>query len=331
MSTISGSIEGKNILILGGLGFIGSNLAQTLCRYDCTITIFDALIEGLGGNLANIKEIKDEVQLVKGDIRDFALVEQHVRDKDIIFNCAGQTDHVRSMKEPFLDIDINCRGIMNVLEAVRTVNDSAKIVFTGTRSQFSKMVYSPFDEDHPEFPSDIYSANRSVGEKYHLIYYRAHGIKSTSLRLTNIYGPRSPISHGGHNVINFFVRLAITDQTIPIYQPGQQKRDILFIEDAVDSLIGAAITDRSDGEVFIVGSGKPVPLIDIAKMIVNYAGSGEVTLVPWPENRKKIEVGDVVLNIDKIKKILGWNPRTNFEEGIKKTISFYRGRLNEYI
>lgn len=324
-------MDGQNVLISGGLGFIGSNLAHRLVKLGSNITIYDALLPQYGGNLANIKEIADEVVNIKGDIRDFDLLKEHVREQDIIFDCAAQVSHIDSMSDPYTDIDINCRGTITLLEAVRRFNDDVKIIYTGTRSQVGRMEYSPIDEKHPEFPTDIYSANKSVAEKYHLIYYKAYDIPTTSLRISNTYGPRAQIRHKGYGIINYLIRMAILDEVITVYEPGTQTRDCIYVDDVVDSMILAAQSDKANGEVFFVGSGKNVMFIDLVKLIVRTAGSGKWKFVPWPSERKSIEVGDISLNIEKIQRLLGWRPKTSLEEGLKKTVEFYRDRIHDYL
>lgn len=324
-------MDGRNVLITGGLGFIGSNLTHRMVELGANVTIYDALFPQFGGNLANIKEIEGKIVDIRGDIRDFDLLKEHVKDEDVIFNCAAQVSHIESMNDPYTDIDINCRGAINLLEAARRFNDDVKIVYTGTRSQVGRMEYSPIDEKHPEFPTDIYSANKSVAEKYNLIYYKAYGIPTISLRISNTYGPRAQIIHKGYGIINYLIRMAILNEVITVYEPGTQTRDCIYVDDVVDSMILAAQSDKADGEVFFVGSGKDVTFIDLVKLIVKVAGSGQWKFVPWPSERKSIEVGDISLNIEKIQRFLGWRPKTSLEEGLRKTIEFYRERIHNYL
>jgi UDP-glucose 4-epimerase len=268
---------------------------------------------------------------VRADIRDFDKLKEQVKDQDVIFNCAAQVSHIESMNDPYTDININCTGTINLLEAARKFNDDAKIVYTGTRSQVGKMEFMPIDEKHPEFPTDIYSANKSVSEKYHLIYYKAYGIPTTSLRISNTYGPRAQIRHKGYGIINYLIRMAILNEVITVFEPGTQTRDCIYVDDVVDSMILAAQSHKSNGEVFFVGSSKDVMFIDLVKLIIKIAGNGRWKFVPWPSERKSIEVGDISINIDKIQKLLGWYPKTTLEEGLKRTIGFYNERLYEYL
>jgi UDP-glucose 4-epimerase len=324
-------MDDQNVLITGGLGFIGSNIAHRALEVGANVTIYDAMLPEYGGNSANIEEIKDRLLNVRGDIRDFDSLKEHVKDQDYIFHCAAQVSHLNSMRDPHLDIDINCRGTINLLEAARRFNDEAKIVYVGTRSQVGKMDYSPVDESHSEFPTDIYSANKSVAEKYTLIYYKTYGLQTTSLRLTNTYGPRAQIKQKGYGIINYLIRMAILNEVITVYEPGTQTRDCIYVDDVVDSLLLAAQNENSKGETFFVASGKNFKFIDIVKLIIKTAGSGEWKFVPWSSERKSIEVGDVDLSISKIEKVLGWRPKTILEEGLCKTVKFYRDRISSYV
>ena len=324
-------MDGQRILITGGLGFFGSSLAISLVKLGAKVTSYDALLPQYGGNLASIAEISDKIEDVRGDVRDSEMLSKYIRDKDVVFNCAAQVSHVDSMTDPYLDVEINCRGNLNVLEAVRKYNDSAKIVYVGTRSQVGVMRKNPIDENHPEFPRDIYSANKAVAEKYHLIYTAAYGIYTTSMRVTNAYGPRAQMRNPSYGVVNRFIKLALNDEIIPVYEPGTQTRDLVFINDSIDALILGAQDQRANGEVFFVGSGEKTTLIDIAKVVISKARSGKLALVPWPEERKQVEVGDVSVTPQKIGEILGWHPKTNLDYGMEKTVEFYRAHLSEYI
>lgn len=321
----------QNVLVTGGLGFIGSNLAHRLVSLGANVTVYDALLPQYGGNLANIKEIKEKIRDVRADVRDFDQLKEYVKDQDVIFNCAAQVSHIDSMNDPYSDIAINCVGAINLLEAARRFNDDVKIVFTGTRSQIGKIDYSPADEKHPEFSMDIYSANKSAAEKYHLIYYRSYGIPTTSLRISNAYGPRAQVKQKGYGVVNYLIRMALQDEVITVYEPGTQKRDFIYIDDVVDSMILAAQSDLANGEVFFVGSGIETTFVDIVRLIINIACSGTWKFVPWPPERKSIEVGDIALDLGKIQNLLKWNPEVDLDEGLRRTVEYYRERIRDYL
>ena len=321
----------KRVLILGGMGFLGSTTAHYLVNLGANVTIIDAMLPQYGGNKVNINGIDDELEFIKGDIRDTELLIKNVVDKDFIINYAAQVSHTYSMVDPYLDIDINCIGNLNILEAVRKYNDEVKLIYIGTRSQIGRMKYDPIDEDHPEYPTDIYSANKSVAEKYYLIYSSSYDIPVVSLRITNVYGPRAQVKSPSYGVVNYFIRLAIEGKTINVYEPGSQKRDLLYVDDAVNAVLLSCIHDKISGEVFNVASGSTHSLLEIVQKIVGLSEKGNWQLVPWPKKSKNIEVGDVSINIRKISEILNWQPLFTLEEGLKRTFSYYRACLEEYL
>jgi len=320
-------VKGKRVLITGGLGFLGSNIAHKLVEEGAEVTLFNNTVD----NLANVVEIRNNVEIIKGDIRKLEQLKEPIKDKDIVFNCAAQISHPLSMKNPFLDIDINCVGAMTVLEAARQFNDSARIVFSTTSTQVGKMLYCPIDELHPEFPTDVYAADKYAGEKYHLVYNKAYGLPTSVVRLSNMYGPRARIGSANVIVINYFIGLALQGKEITVFEPGTQTRNVLYVEDAVNAMIFAAEKEKAIGEVFFACSDEKYPIIKIAEEIISIAGKGSLKLVPWPKERKSIEIGDVDISNKKIKEVLGWSAQFSLNEGLKKTIQFYENRLEDYL
>ena len=314
----------KEILVTGGLGFVGSNIVIRLVDLGAKVTIIDNMLEGSGANLDNIKDIRDKTNLIIGDIRNDEDVKKAIMGKEIIFNCAAQVSHVISMNNPYLDIDINLKGNLTLLENCRKFNDKAKIVYTGTRGQMGKLEKIPADETHKEDPTDVLGINKLAAEHYHIIYHGAYGIRTTSLRLVNTFGPRSEIDDPKHNIVNWLIGRAIKNEKITVYEPGTQKRDCNYVEDVVDALLLAGINEKSNGRIYNIGSGRAVEFVELVKKIIEIAGTGIWEFVVWPKERKSIEVGDSLLSFDKIKKDLGWAPKTSLEEGLKKTINFYR-------
>ncbi len=318
--------KGKEVLITGGLGAIGSNLAIRVVENGANVTILDNKLENSGANINNIREVKDKVTLIIGDIRNEDDIRKSVKDKDIIFNCAAQISHVISMESPYLDLDINLKGNIMLLEGCRKHNDNVKIVYTGTRGQIGKLDYMPANEDHPDNPTDIYGINKLIAEHYHVIYYQYYGIRATSIRLVSTYGPRAQIDHPLHSIINWFIGMSLKNKTIPLYKPGTQKRDCTYVDDAIEALMLAGLSKKSDGQVYNLSSGNKIPLVQIVKKIIEISGKGKYEFVSWPKIREKIEVGDTLLSYNKIKKDLGWEPKTNLDEGLRKTIEFYKQR-----
>ncbi|MEK6846227.1 MAG: NAD-dependent epimerase/dehydratase, partial [Nanoarchaeota archaeon] len=309
---------------------IGSCLAIKCVELGARVTILDNLTPETGANLANLKDVQEKINFILGDLRDEKLKEI-VKEKALIFNCAAQVSHTLSMKDPYLDLDINIKGTLNLLEACRHFNSKARIIHTGSRSEFGATKTLPIGESCPDNPADIFSANKLGAELYYKIYHHAYGLFTVTLRLTNVYGPRAQLNNPGYNFINFFVGKVLQNQEITVYEPGTQLRDICYVEDAVEAMILAAQNENAAGKVYIVGTGKPTCPKELAQLMVSTAKSGSFRMIPWPPERKVLEPGDIILDYSLIKKELGWEPRTSIEEGIKKTIDFYRERLSDYI
>lgn len=326
---LDNAYKGKKILVTGGLGFIGSNIAHELVRLGSDVTILDSLYSKGGGNLFNIKGIENNVRLNFADMRDEAAVNQLVKGKDYIFNLAAQLSHVESMENPFEDLEINCLGTLTMLEACRKYNDSVKIIFSGTRSQYGRIVYTPVDENHPINPVDTNGISKHAAEQYHLLYSRTYGIKTTSLRLTNTYGSRHLMRHSRQGFLNWFIRQAMDNEVIKIFGDGKQVRDFHYVDDVVHALLLAGESKHSEGEVFNLG-GESINLINLVKLIIKIIPRGSFELVPFPDERKKIEIGSYIANYEKIKNTLGWEPKIGLEEGIKKTVEFYEEHRKEY-
>ena len=324
-------MEGKKVLITGGLGFIGSNLARKCVKLGAKVTIFDCLDPRSGGNLYNIADIAESVQVSYHNILDFDQVSQVVPEKDIIFSCASSTSHAFSMREPWIDSDVNSKGVINLLEAVRRFNQKAKFVHLGTSTQLGKLSYQPADEKHPEFPTDIYSANKSVSEKYTLIYSKAFNICSTVIRLSNVFGPRACIHSSEFTFNNYFIGLALQGKNITVYGDGRQIRNVLYVDDAVSAMVLAAQSKASKGEVFFAVGDKHFSVAEIAEATVKHLGKGAVIYVDWPIGKKVTDVGDAILSNKKIKDLLGWTQETNLESGFAQTKAYYENCLKEYL
>ncbi len=313
----------KKILITGGLGFIGSNLAIKLVEYGAKVLIIDSLIPNYGGNLFNIEPIKDKVKVDKSDIRDSKKIDKLVKDQEIIFNLAGTLSHVDSMTDPMTDLEINCRAQLSLLESVRIYNPSAKIIFAGTRNQYGKAKLLPVSEDHPQEPTDINGINNIAAEKYHLMYSSVYGIKTVSLRMTNTYGPRHQMRHPRQGVLNWFIRKVIDGEPVELYGDGNQIRDVNYIDDVVEALLTVAQSDKGWGEAYNLGD-TPVTLTNFVKEVIKIFGKGKIVIKPMPNDRKKIEIGDYKANWSKINQVYGWKPGISLKEGIKSTIDYYR-------
>ena len=321
----------RPVLITGGLGFVGSNLAHRLAALDARVLIVDSLIPDYGGNLFNIHGIEDRVRVNIADIRQQSTMNYLVRGHDVIFNLAGQVSHIDSMQDPYTDLDINCRSQLCVLEACRHNNPSVKVVFAGTRQVYGRPDRLPVTEDHLVRPTDVNGINKAAGEYYHLVYNNVFGVRACSLRLTNVYGPRQLIKHNRQGFIGWFIRLAVEGATIPIFGDGSQLRDFVYVDDAADAFLRAGASEACNGEVFNVGGTEPISHTDLTRLLVRIAGSGSVRHVDWPPDKKAIDIGSFYADSSKFKRTTGWAPAVSIEEGLARTVEFYREHLGQYV
>ena len=324
------SLSGKRILVTGGLGFIGSNLARRLVTEGASVTLCDAMIEGYGGNPANIREIRSEVQIDTADVRDSTAMERLVADQDVVFHLAAQVSHVMSLSNPYPDIDINIKGTAVLLEACRKTNPGALIVRSGTRGQYGPAVKLPVSEETPSDPRGIYEISQLSAEMICRTYTRIHGIRTVPLRLTNVYGPRGQMKHSQFGVVNWFVRLALLGEPIPIFGSGQILRDFLYVEDCVDALLRAAEAPAAVGEILNVGHDRPSTFLEVAEVLREIVPETRIAFTEFTPERKAQEPGDFVSDITKIRALLGWEPKTSLRDGLARTVEFYRERKEEY-
>lgn len=328
--TREGAFSGKNVLILGGLGFLGSSLALRLKEMGARVLLADAMIEEYGGNLFNIDPIVADVQINYCDIRDEHAMGQLVRGQDYIFHSAAQVCHLKSLNDPYPDIDINIRGTAVIMEALRQHNPSAKLVKLGSRGQYGSVLQLPAGEEAKPEPKGIYEISLLAAEHIIGSYWRNHGIQSVLTRLTNIYGPRAQMRHNRFGVANWFVRLAIEDKTIPVFGDGLIKRDFLYIDDCVEALLRLAILPEACGQVFNVGHDQPSNFLELTRTIINVAKTGRYQHTPFSPERKAQEPGDFYTDIMKIRRMTGWSPETSLDEGIRRTVDFYRMHKEHY-
>ena len=316
--------QGKRVLITGGLGFIGSNLAIRLVELGADVTLVDSLIPTYGGNLWNIEPIKDKVRINISDVRDPFSMKYLVSGQDFLFNLAGQTCHVDSMENPETDLAINTQAQLHILEACRHHNPDIKIVFTSTRQVYGRPLRIPVDEDHPLVPVDINGVHKLAAEQYHRLYNNIYGIHSVILRLTNTYGPRMRVVDARQTFLGIWIRRILEGQPILIYGDGTQLRDYNYIDDVVDALLLTAAANRSWGQVLNLGSTEVFSLTETAQVFLKLIPGGEVKYVPFPKDRLAIDIGDYQGDFSKISKELNWEHKTNFEDGLRKTLDYYR-------
>jgi len=331
MYNFENKFKDKKVLITGGLGFIGSNLAHRLVDLGANVTIVDSLIWAYGGNKANIKGIEDKMHVNIGDIRDRYSINSLIKDQDYLFNLAGQVSHIDSMKDPFTDLEINTTSQLSILESCRQHNPDIKVIYASSRQIYGKPEYLPVDEKHPVHPTDVNGINIMSGEWYHILYNNVHNIRACSLRMTNVYGPRQLIKHNRQGFIGWFIRLAVEGKKIQIYGDGAQRRDLNYVDDVCDALLLSAVSDKSNGQIYNLGSNEIISLKDLTEILIDVSGTGEYELIDWPDEKKKIDIGDYYGDFSKIRNELGWEPKTNLRDGLKETVEYYKQNINEYL
>jgi UDP-glucose 4-epimerase len=326
-----GTYSKSNVLITGGLGFIGSNLARRLVALGAEVTLVDSLIPQYGGNLFNIHDIKDRVNVNVCDVRDPFAMAYLLKGKDFLFNLAGQTSHLDSMTDPQTDLDINVKAQLSILEACRQHNPEVKIVFASTRQLYGKPSYLPVDEKHPIQPVDVNGINKLAGEWYHLLYNNVYGIRACALRLTNTYGPGMRVKDARQTFLGIWIRHLLEGTQIKVFGDGKQLRDFNYIDDCVDALLLVGINELVNGNVYNLGSLEVISLKDLAEMIVSLGYGGSFELMPFPPERKAIDIGDYYSDFSSIQHELNWKPKVDLREGLEKTLFFYKNHLHHYL
>jgi len=328
--TIDRAFHGKRVLITGGLGFIGSTLASRLVHLGADVILVDSLIPEYGGNLFNIDGVENKIRVNISDVRDEHSMKYLVRGQDFLFNLAGQTSHLDSMQDPYTDLEINCRAQLSILEACRKHNPGIKIVFASTRQIYGKPEYLPVDEKHLLRPVDVNGINKMAGEWYHILYNNVHNIGSCSLRLTNTYGPRMRVKDARQTFLGIWIRLLVEGKAFEVWD-GEQLRDFTYVDDAVEALLLAAAKEEANGQVYNLGGDCTISLKALASLLVEVNGGGRFTLRSFPEDRKRIDIGDYFADDQRIRKTLDWNPRVPLREGLAKTLAYYRAHLKRYL
>lgn len=320
----------KRVLITGGLGFIGSNLARKLCQMGAEVVLVDSLLPMYGGNLFNVEDIRTQVGINITDVRDPHAMAHLVQKQDFVFNLAGQTSHLDSMTDPMTDLNINAAAQLSLLEVCRQHNPAVKIVFASTRQLYGKPEYLPVDESHPIQPVDVNGINKLAGEWYHILYNNVYGIKACALRLTNTYGPGMRVKDARQTFLGIWLRRLIEGKPIAVFGDGLQLRDFNYVDDVVDALLLAAANEDADGQVFNLGSDEVVNLQQVAEMMTKLQPGSSYEIVPFPPERKAIDIGDYYSDFNKIKQVLGWSPRVGLQQGLAASLAYYRQHHDKY-
>jgi len=321
----------KRCMITGGLGFIGSNLAHRLVELGASVTLVDSLIPEYGGNLQNTDALdKDRVRINIADVRDEYSMNYLVQDQHYLFNLAGQTSHLDSMHDPYTDLEINCRAQLSILEACRKHNPNVRIVYASTRQIYGKPDYLPVDERHLLHPTDVNGINKMAGEWYHIVYNNVYGIKACALRLTNTYGPRMRVKDARQTFLGIWIKQLIMGEPIKVFGDGLQIRDLNYVDDVVEAMVLAAGSDGVHGQIFNLGADETINLRDLAELLIELNGSGRYEIVPFPADRKSIDIGDYYGDYRLIQGRLGWRPVVSLREGLARTLAFYHEHQQFY-
>ena len=320
---------GSDILVTGGLGFLGSNLAHRLVEMGARVTLVDSLIPEYGGNLFNIAGIEDKVQVNISDVRDEHSMKYLVQGKDLLFNLAGQTSHLDSMQDPYTDLEINARSQLYILEACRHYNPDIKIVFASTRQIYGRPEYLPVDEKHPLRPVDINGVNKLAGEWYHLLYNEVYGIRTSILRLTNTIGPRMRVKDARQTFLGIWVRRLLECKPIEVWG-GQQLRDFTYVDDAVDAFLIAGADDAANGQAYNLGGDGAISLHNLAELLIEVNGGGEYAIREFPSERKRIDIGDYYADDGLIRSTLDWEPKVALREALARILAYYRKQHHFY-
>ena len=324
--------SGKRVLITGGLGFLGSSLANRLSTLGAQVIILDSLNPLYGGNRFNLNPaLVQKMRVFIGDVRDKNLVSELVDGVDVIYHFAAQVSYIDSGNIPYEDLDVNQMATLNILEACRHINPQAKVLFASSRLVLGETKMSNISEDHPTDPLSLYGVHKLASEKYLNVYYRNFGIPTTVLRITNPYGPRQQIKHNKYSLVGWFIRQAIEGKSIPVFGDGRQLRNYIYVDDIVDAFLGCGATTATDGQLYFVGSRENSEFREMVELVVETVGCGTIRYVPWPKDYEKVETGDVIIDTTKLNNTIGWEPKISLKEGVLRTYQYYEKNWKEYI
>lgn len=314
----------KKVLVTGGLGFIGSNLVRALVDLGANVTVIDNLDPLFGGNLFNLSDLGEDVDVHIGDVRDSVKMRRLLEGQAILFHLAAQTSHVGSMQDPLKDLEINVMAHLRIMEVCREINSDIKIVFTSTRQIYGQPDGLPVTEEHALRPPDVNGINKIAAESYLKLYHEHYGIRSCVLRLTNTYGPGMRVKDARQTFLGVWVRNLLENRPIQIYGDGKQLRDFNYIDDCVSALLLAAADENTDGGVFNIGSEEVISLVDLANVLIDLGVDGTYDLVPFPEERKNIDIGSCYSDYTLFREKTAWRPDVCLRDGLNKTVVYYK-------
>lgn len=321
----------RRVMVTGGLGFIGSNLARRLVDLGAEVVVVDALVPNFGGNPANLSGLYDKLQVCHFDLCDGEQLATQLRGCEVVFNLAGQVSHLDSMRNPLVDLDANVRAQLVLLETCRVHTPQARVIFASTRQIYGRPTYLPVDEHHPLKPVDVNGVHKMAAEAHHILYHQVYGLHTVCLRLTNTFGPRMRIKDARQTFLGFWLRRVVEDGAFEVWG-GAQKRDLTHVDDVVDAfLLAAASSDIGGGQFFNIGGSPPITLHELAELLVGVARTGRYELNEFPTERKRIDIGDYFADDRRFRELTGWQPKVSVPEGLASTIAYYRAYLNDYI
>lgn len=315
--------DGKRVLVTGGVGFIGSNLALRLVELGARVLLVDSMLPAYGAHLRNIEPVRERVRVNFSDVRDRHSLDYLVSGEDLIFSLAGQVSHSESMRDPMTDLEINCRSQLSLLEACRERNPGVRVIFASTRQLYGRPQYLPVDEEHPLKPVDVNGINKLAAEMYYSLYHRVHGMHTVSLRLTNTYGPRMDLASDVKGFMGIFLRKALRGETVQVYGDGRQRRDFNYVDDAVEALLLAGAREELSGAVFNLGHPEPASLLDVLEALHRHCDF-QHELIPFPPAAAAIDIGDYFGDFRRFQRATGWEPRLRLAEGVERSVAFYR-------
>jgi UDP-glucose 4-epimerase len=330
MNHFASYYRGLKVLVTGGLGFIGSNLARRLVDLGAEVLVVDSLLPNTGGNCVNLKDLKNRLRVKIVDLRNAQQIDSLVSGHSVIFNLAGTVSHLDSMTDPLSDMGANVHAQIVLLEACRHRAPEARIVFASTRQIYGRPISCPVDESHPIAPVDVNGINKDAAESYHSLYHSVYGMPTVSLRLTNTFGPRMRVKDSRQTFLGVWIRRVVENEVFEVWG-GKQKRDLTYVDDAVEAFLTAGACAKTQGRIFNVGGSPPLTLTELAESLVAIAGCGRFAIKEFPPDRKRIDIGDYFANDEQFRQLTGWAPRVTLEEGLARTVSYFRDRLSDYV